>query len=133
MHNVHPLIFIRALFWETLKSAVSAPLVYYTLGLKYTARAVYQRLVYFERYFALKLSVKTLFTPLYGDYTRSGRVVGFLMRSFLLFSRTIAFLAVAAVLLLFFVLYGIFPLLIAYFLLNANFPLAVLIKIKTIF
>ncbi len=120
LNKMHPLIFARALILEAATSILLLPLVYYSQGLKVVARATHEKIIWLERYFALGLSFKTFFTPLYGDYSRSGRVVGVLMRVGLLITRLSAFLLATLVLVLLFILYGILPFLAIYLLINPN-------------
>src|SRR5690606_18264858 len=107
---------LKLLIVELVKSVLFFPVVYYSTGLGRMAVWAKNQVTWFERFFAFRLSLMTLFTPLYGDYTRQGRIVGFVVRLMLLMFRTFGFaLALFAVGALF-VIYGFLPLLIIYLL-----------------
>ncbi|OGE85908.1 MAG: hypothetical protein A3J48_01050 [Candidatus Doudnabacteria bacterium RIFCSPHIGHO2_02_FULL_46_11] len=114
-------LLLKEIFKEFLKSLIKAPVVYYTVGLRAIAQKIYRQAGWFERFFGIRLSLHTFFTPLYGDYTRSGRFVGLFIRFFLLVFRGLGFIITLFFLAIIFVLYGIAPIVIIYFLFNPDF------------
>ena len=110
----------QALVWEFARSLILFLIRYYSLGLRNRAIKAWDAILWYERLFALTLSLRTLFTPLYGDYSRSGRIVGIFLRTILLIGRTIGFVFMAIVTFAIFVLYGALPFIILYLLFNPN-------------
>jgi len=56
------------------------PLWWYSQGLKKTALGFWEQLKSMARGLALPVLARHLLKPMYGDYTRSGRVISFFMR-----------------------------------------------------
>lgn len=112
--KLHPALFLKALVLEVARSIVLFPVIYYSAGLKYAAYKVREHIARHERFFALKLSIQTLFKPAYGDNTPSGRLIGTGIRISLLIFRFLGFLTVFLILVLGFIFYGALPFLIIY-------------------
>lgn len=72
------------------------PLWWYTVGLGVVWERARQQFRYGLKKTAFRLFLRNLRHPLYGDYTRSGRVISFFLRIVLLFAK-IFFLGVRLV------------------------------------
>ena len=113
-----PLIFFRATVEELILSIALFPVRYYTSGLKFAALKARDRISWYERLLGWRLTAKSLFMPLYGDYTRSGRLVGIIIRLFLLSVKSFAFVLLVALVAAVFIVYGLAPWLIIYLIFN---------------
>lgn len=64
--------------------------------------------------FVLKILVKNLFKPMYGDYSREGRIISFFMRLILLFWRIFKIMLVFLISLVILIIYLLLPPFILY-------------------
>lgn len=103
-----------ALIKELLKSILLFPARYYTLGLATAAGWARREILWYEKFFGVRLFWHTLFTPLYGDYTRSGRLIGFFIRFFLLIFKIFSWLLATVLVFSAFIFYGVLPVLLVY-------------------
>jgi hypothetical protein len=60
------------------------PIWWYTEGLQLAARHAQEKYKYILRSTGLLIFLRNMTQPLYGDYTRSGRIISFFLRVFLL-------------------------------------------------
>lgn len=103
---------------ELIKTVLLFPVRYYSLGLASAANWAWREVLWYEKFFGVRLFWHTLFTPLYGDYTQSGRFLGFFIRLVLLIFKFIAWVFVAFLIFFAFILYGAFPLILIYLLIK---------------
>lgn len=87
----------RLIAVDFLGSILWFPLWWYTSGLKKLALRFWAGLQYRISSYGLRIWIKNLFVPMYGQYDLQGKVVSFFMRFVVLIGRSIA-LAVEAVL-----------------------------------
>lgn len=95
---------IKFLLFDTVKDAIFFWIWWYTDGI--TRAAGYcRRLVFFVfRILPLKLFIKNITRPMFGDYSFTGRLIGFFLRLFqLIFSTLFALLAMIVIAFLFLV------------------------------
>lgn len=62
-----------------------------------------------DRFFALKITLKNLFQPLYKDYSLVGYLLGFIFRASRIFASSIVYLLIFLVLLLLYLAWLLFP------------------------
>ncbi|MBI5466503.1 MAG: hypothetical protein HY974_04400 [Candidatus Kerfeldbacteria bacterium] len=74
---------IAELIWEFLLDVVRFPWWWYTGGLAAAARACWQGFAVSRARVSLGLGLRHFFTPMYGDYSLSGRAISLVMRLFL--------------------------------------------------
>ena len=65
------------------------PVWWYSLGLMLALRTLWRQWENTVDRLALRIMFRTMSQPMYGDYTRSGRVISFFMRLFLIFVKLI--------------------------------------------
>ncbi|MBI4133530.1 hypothetical protein HY478_02865 [Candidatus Uhrbacteria bacterium] len=82
---------VQYLFVEFIGDFFYAPIWWYTRGFLGFLGVLRQRLISFERGLGLRLWVKTLGKPMYGQYDIAGKIISFFMRLAVLFVRFIAF------------------------------------------
>ncbi len=81
------------------------PLWWYTIGLSVAWDLVRKHFRYGLKKTAFRLFLRNMWHPLYGDYTRSGRIISFFLRVVLLFAKVFFLGFRAIVLALFFAAY----------------------------
>ncbi len=81
---------------DFLGSILWFPVWWYTLGLKKLALRFWVGLQYRVSSYGLRIWIKNMFVPMYGQYDIQGKIVSFFMRFVVLIGRSIA-LAVEAV------------------------------------
>ena len=92
------------------------PIWWYTKGLKIIANYCIQSATFHvNRRLALGIWIKSIFKPMYGDYTREGRIISLFMRLIVLVWKLIATLLWLVVLFVLFVAWMVLPLVIIYF------------------
>jgi len=90
------------------------PVWWYSRGLKKTAVNLWNSLLRAINNFALPILVKSLFKPMYGDYSKSGRIISFFMRIIHLIALTVGVAIWAVVLLALLLAWIALPLFIVY-------------------
>lgn len=68
------------LFQQIAVDILEFPLWWYTRGLVLFGRTFFWPLVYYNQFFALPVLAVNLTQPLFGDYTRSGRILSVCVR-----------------------------------------------------
>jgi len=86
----------RLIAVDFLGSILWFPVWWYTLGLKKLALRFWVGLQYRVSSYGLRIWIKNMFVPMYGQYDIQGKIVSFFMRFVVLIGRSIA-LAVEAV------------------------------------
>jgi hypothetical protein len=82
---------------EIIGEALYFPVWWYTLGMVGTARSLTRKWFDVLNQLSLPILFKTLSRPMYGDYTRSGRIISFFFRILLIVTRSIVFLGWTAI------------------------------------
>jgi len=75
---------------ELVGEVLYFPVWWYSQGLILTLRTLWRQWENAVDRLALRIMFRTMGQPMYGDYTRSGRVISFFMRLFLIFVKLIA-------------------------------------------
>lgn len=81
----------KYIFGEVIGDFIYAPVWWYTRGFLKFLGILRDHLHDFERSLGLKLWVRSLGKPMYGQYDIAGKIISFLMRMVVLFGRFIAF------------------------------------------
>lgn len=68
------------------------PIWWYTRGLKKLVFYIYHEMAYFENRLGLRMWLKNLFKPMYGQYDWQGRIISFFMRLVVLVYKLIKFI-----------------------------------------
>lgn len=87
----------RLLFVDFLGSVLWFPAWWYTEGLAMAARKAFDALRYRARAYAFGIWIRNFFSPMYGQYDLTGRLVSVFMRTVVLIGRLIAITIEAAV------------------------------------
>ncbi|MCF7907188.1 hypothetical protein K9K85_02830 [Patescibacteria group bacterium] len=83
---------VKSFFFETLLSIFYFPIWWYTKGLKKRFLFFKERIKALSNALALKIMFTNYFKPMFGDYSRQGRMISFFMRTVLLLWRIFLFL-----------------------------------------
>lgn len=86
--NMRALVFV---FRELLGEVLYFPVWWYSHGLAATSRTLLSRWFGFSNRLSIPILARTMGRPMYGDYTRSGRIISFFFRLLLLTTRLIIF------------------------------------------
>lgn len=100
---------IKSIFLRGLASIVVFPFWWYSIGIKKRFLGFINGVVNLVRNLALKLMFTHLFKPMFGERSRSGRIISFFMRLILLIWRVFLFLLGTAGLLVLFILWLVLP------------------------
>lgn len=84
---------LREFFGEVLYF----PVWWYTDGLRWWSQMLLRQLIATEYRLAVRILVRTLFQPMYGDRTRSGRIISFFMRLVLIVGKGLTLVVWASV------------------------------------
>lgn len=68
---------------------ISWPIWWYSTGTAVTARSLWRQWRELAEWLSLRILLKTMFKPMYGDYSKSGRAISFVIRLLLIVTRTI--------------------------------------------
>lgn len=109
---------------EILWDIIYFPVWWYTKGIKRIfLYCINSAKLHVTRRLALGVWLKNMFTPMFGDYTKEGRIISFFMRFFVLIWKLIATVLWLIVLLILFLLWIIFPLITIYYILYQVFDI----------
>jgi len=78
---------LRQVGHELILDVLRFPLWWYTTGLLQAGHFVLQELASFAQRLSIRILLRNLFKPMYGDYTRSGRAISLFMRLIVFFFR----------------------------------------------
>ncbi len=102
---------IKSLFIDTLLSVFYFPIWWYGIGLKKRFLLFKRRVKRLSKALSLKIMFANYFKPMFGEYSRTGRMISFFMRTVLLFWRLILFLISFLGLFFLFLIWIILPIL----------------------
>jgi len=102
---------VKSLFIDTLLSIFYFPIWWYGPGLKKRFLIFKEQVKKLSKLLALKIMFANYFKPMFGEYSRQGRMISFFMRTILLFWRLILFLVSFFGLLILFLVWIILPIL----------------------
>lgn len=102
---------IKSLFIDALLSIFYFPIWWYGPGLKKRFLALKEQVKKLSKALALKIMFANYFKPMFGEYSRQGRIISFFMRTILLLWRLLLFLISFLSLLFLFLAWIILPIL----------------------
>ena len=102
---------IKSLFIDTLLSIFYFPVWWYGSGLKKRFLVFRKQVKRLSKSLALKIMFANYFKPMFGEYSRQGRMISFFMRTILLLWRLLLFLVSFFGLLFLFLFWIILPIL----------------------
>ncbi|MFH0853094.1 MAG: hypothetical protein V1853_01700 [bacterium] len=105
---------VTFLLKELLFDVAMFPVWWYSSGLKKVAQFWLRGVLKHAEQLSLKIWLKNMFTPMYGDYTKSGKAISFFLRIIVLFYRTVALIIWVAVFSVFVILWALLPPIVAY-------------------
>lgn len=108
---------LKYIFVEVVFDILYFPIWWYTKGLSRMANYCLEILIKSSRKLALRIWLQHMFTPMYGDYTKEGRIISFLMRIVVLVFKLIMMVFWTIYVFLIFFAWLIIPLLFIYFIL----------------
>lgn len=109
---------------EILWDIIYFPVWWYTKGLKRVADYCLQSASeYIVRRLALKIWLASMFKPMYGDYTREGRIISLVMRVVVLVVKLVMMVIWLIILFIIFIIWLVLPLLIIYYILFQVFDI----------
>ena len=113
---------IKYILVEILWDIIYFPIWWYTKGLVKVARyCLDSAQFHLQRRIGLSIWLKSMFKPMFGDYTKEGRIISFFMRIFVLIWKLVSSLVWLIILLILFIVWMLLPLLVVYFILYQTF------------
>lgn len=103
------------IFRELIFDVIRFPLWWYSTGTVKTLRYVAGQLADWANRLSLRILWRNMFKPMYGDYTRSGRLISFFIRLIVFIVKAIVFVVWLVVLIGIFVAWLALPIVIGYF------------------
>ena len=103
------ILIFKSIFFDTIISILYFPIWWYTVGIKKRSLSFINGASKLAHNLALKLMLTHIFKPMFGERTRSGRIISFFMRLILLIWRFFLFLLGALWLLLLLIIWIILP------------------------
>lgn len=111
---------------EIVWDIIYFPIWWYSKGLMRVINFCLESAIFHvNRRMALGIWVKNMFKPMYGDYTREGRIISLFMRFVVLIWKLVGIILWLIILLLVFILWIILPLVIIYFILFQLFEVPI--------
>ncbi len=104
----------RFVFRDVLFDIVRFPIWWYSRGLMIAARFVGQEIQSLSDRLSIPILIRNLFKPMFGDYSRSGRIISFFVRLFVFIFKGIGFLLWTILLAMLFVVWIAVPLMAVY-------------------
>lgn len=111
-------VLIRALRYiglEFVWGILYFPLWWYSTGTKKMLFFITREIAELAHSLNLKILLKSLFKPMFGDYSREGRLISIFVRFFHLIFLTFAQLVFAIVLICLFIIWMLLPVVVVYF------------------
>ncbi len=113
---------IKYIAIEVIWDVIYFPIWWYTKGLIRVAKyCTTSASIHINRRLALGVWLRSMFKPMYGDYTKEGRIISFFMRIVVLFYKLVLTVVWLAVLCLVFVLWVVLPIVVIYYILYQVF------------
>ncbi|MFA5052141.1 MAG: hypothetical protein WC544_03730 [Patescibacteria group bacterium] len=107
---------------EIIWDVIYFPIWWYTKGLSRVASyCVNSASVHINRRLAIGIWLRNMFRPMYGDYTKEGRIISFFMRIVVLIYKLVLLVLWLALLLVIFILWVVLPVLVIYYILYQLF------------
>jgi len=108
---------LRYILIEVFLDILYFPVWWYTKGLSRIVSYCIENLVKHERRLALRIWLQHLFKPMYGDYTKEGRIISFMMRVVVLLAKLVLIVFWVIYTGAVFILWLVIPLILIYYLL----------------
>ncbi len=105
---------IKILFFDFLGEVLYFPVWWYGSGLKRMFLHTWHRVRALARNLALKIMLRNLFRPMFGQYDRAGRVISFFMRLLLIISRLGVFIILSIIYLSLLFIWVLLPILVVW-------------------
>jgi hypothetical protein len=77
---------------ETIGDIVVFPIWWFSTGLTKVSTALYREWIEVEEWLSLRILVKNIFRPMFAEYSKTGRLISFFLRLFLITTRGIVLL-----------------------------------------
>ncbi|MFC1662679.1 hypothetical protein ACFL04_00750 [Patescibacteria group bacterium] len=110
-------IFVKSstfIFRELIFDVVRFPWWWYTRGTMNAAFFISREMSDWANRLSLRILLRNMFKPMYGDYTRSGRAISFFIRVIMFFVKSIVFVLWSVLLIALLLLWLLVPLAIIY-------------------
>lgn len=114
---------LRYILTEFFLDILYFPVWWYTKGLSRIASYCVENIVRHERRLALRIWLQYLFKPMYGDYTKEGRIISFFMRVIVMVAKLVVMVLWVFYTGILFIIWLILPLVFIYFILFQLFNL----------
>jgi hypothetical protein len=105
---------LKYVFLELIGKLIYFPVWWYSSGTKKVLIFVGRQISGVANAMGLSILSKNLLKPMYGDYSRSGRIISFFMRLIQFFFLTIAITVWSIVMFVFFILWLLLPIIVIY-------------------
>ena len=109
---------LKTLFLDWLGEVLYFPVWWYGPGLKRILVHTWHRIHNLSVNLALKIMLRNLFRPMFGQYDRAGRVISFFMRLLLLFVRLLVFSFLSLIYFFLVIMWILLPILLLWQLFN---------------
>lgn len=107
----------KYIFVEILWDVVYFPIWWYSKGLVRVVKfCLNSAAFHLKRRVALRIWLKNMFKPMYGDYSKDGRIISFFFRIFILIWKLFSAVVWLLILFILFVVWIVLPLLVGYYL-----------------
>jgi len=105
---------LKYIFLELIGKIIYFPVWWYTTGTKKVLFFIGRQISALAEALSLKILFKNLLRPMYGDYSRSGRIISFFVRIFHFFFLLLAALIWSVVMIILLIFWLILPILVVY-------------------
>lgn len=100
---------IKILFLDAIWDVVSFPIFWYSKGMVLAFRWAFREIIEIENFLGLRIWVKNILTPMYGQRDIGGRIISFFMRAFQIIVRSVIFICFSLFYFLLFLVYLALP------------------------
>lgn len=105
---------LKYIFIELIGKVIYFPIWWYSIGTKKVLIFIGREISALAQALSLKILFKNLLKPMYGDYSRSGRIISFFVRIFHFFFLLLATIIWSIILFILFLLWLVLPILVIY-------------------
>ena len=110
---------IKSLFIDLIGEILYFPFWWYSRGLQRITIYIWQAIKRLSKNLGLKIMIKNIFKPMFGQHDKAGRFISFFMRLLLLFVKVFVFILFSIFYIVLFLFWLILPILVV-FQLSAN-------------
>lgn len=108
------LALLKFIFIDIILDALYAPIWWYTTGLAGTLQKLFRAAQEGASIIGIGIWIKSLFKPMYGEFSWQGRIISFFMRVVVLLFMTVQMIVWLGILLVLIVLWLVLPLALAW-------------------